>query len=137
MKPQIAPASTSPEVSTNKSKSKEVKEDKGEKQSIKTSGSGPISGSGTGYSGRKRGAPKGSRNAAKPGEDLRLELFFSKSRRFFLKDWYENQFGRTPTEEQLREAARSLAQNAINQIIMEDYERRHPELFKSGRGEVF
>jgi hypothetical protein len=131
MKPQITSASASPIVST--SKSKEVKTDKVEKQSIKSSGS--LSGSG--YTGRKRGAPKGSRNAAKPGEDMRLELFFSKSRRFFLKDWYENQFGRTPTEEQLREAARNLAQNAINQIIMEDYERRHPELFKSGRSEVF
>lgn len=131
MKPQITAASASPIVSTRKSK--EVKTDKVEKQSIKPSGSL----SGGGYTGRKRGAPKGSRNAAKPGEDMRLELFFSKSRRFFLKDWYENQFGRTPTEEQLREAARNLAQNAINQIIMEDYERRHPELFKSGRSEVF
>ena len=116
---------------------KEVNVAKTEKQKRPTKSSVSTPGTTNDYTGRKRGAPKGSRNAAKPGEDLRLELFFSKSRRFFLKDWYENQFGRTPTEEQLREAARNLAQNAINQIIMEDYERRHPELFKSGRSEVF
>jgi hypothetical protein len=85
-------------------------------------------------SGRKRGAPKGSRNAAKPGEDLRLELFFSKSRRYFLEEWYESQFGRKPTEEDLREAARTLALRAIDQVIIDDYERKHPPELG---GEVF
>ncbi len=85
---------------------------------------------------RKRGAPRGSRNAAKPGEDLRLELFFSKSRRFFLEEWYENQFGCKPTEAQLRETARNLALNAIDRLVWEDYRQRHPELLNSG-GEVF
>jgi hypothetical protein len=37
---------------------------------------------------RPKGAQKGNRNAAKLGEDLRLELFLSKWRRGFLEEWF-------------------------------------------------
>jgi hypothetical protein len=82
----------------------------------------------------KRGAPKGSRNAAKPGEDLRLELHFSKPRRFFLAQWYEQQYGYKPSDDELREVARRLALTAIDNIVWEDYHRRHPN---GTGGEVF
>jgi hypothetical protein len=83
---------------------------------------------------RKRGAPKGSRNAAKPGEDLRLELHFSKPRRFFLAQWYEQQYGYKPSDDELREVARRMALTAIDNIVWEDYHRRHPN---GTGGEVF
>ena len=84
----------------------------------------------------KAGAPRGNRNAAKLGEDLRLELYLSKIRRGFLEEWYELRNGSKPTEDQLRESVRQLANRAIDQAILEEFERHQP-----GRtvpsGEVF
>jgi hypothetical protein len=84
----------------------------------------------------KAGAPRGNRNAAKVGEDLRLELYLSKIRRGFLEEWYELRFGVRPTEDQLRESVRQFANKAIDRAILEEFEHHHP-----GRtvpsGEVF
>jgi hypothetical protein len=86
---------------------------------------------------RRRGAPKGNRNAAKIGEDLRFEMYLSKVRRTFFEEWFVLKFGRPPTgEEELREAARQLASTAIDRAILEEFERDQPGR-TSGTGEVF
>jgi hypothetical protein len=83
------------------------------------------------------GAPRGNRNAAKVGDDLRLELFLSKPRRMFLEEWFTLKFGRAAADEdELREAVRKLANNAINQAIVEEFERHQPGRTSNG-GEVF
>jgi hypothetical protein len=82
------------------------------------------------------GAPKGNRNAAKLGEDLRTEFYLSKVRRSFLEEWYLLKYGQPASEDELREAIRVLANNAINQAIVEEFERHQPGRTNSG-GEVF
>ncbi len=90
-------------------------------------------------SGLKRGpgAQKGNRNAAKIGEELRFEMFLSKPRRMFFEEWFLLKFGRLPLgEDELREAARQLANSAIDRAIVEEFERHQPGRTNSG-GEVF
>jgi hypothetical protein len=90
-----------------------------------------------GGSGSSGGAPKGNRNAAKIGEDLRFEMFLSKPRRMFFEEWFNLRFGRPHlNENELRDAARQLANNAIDRAIVEEFERHHPGRTNSG-GEVF
>lgn len=84
----------------------------------------------------RRGAPKGNHNAAKFGEDLRLELYISKIRRNFLEEWFRLKFGRVPSEDELREAVRTIANNAINATLVEEFERNKPGS-TAGSGEVF
>ncbi len=85
---------------------------------------------------KKRGAPRGNTNAAKIGDDLRLELFLSKPRRMFFEEWFTLKFGRAAlNEDELREAARQLANTAIDQAIVEEFKLRYPERF--GGSEVF
>ncbi len=85
---------------------------------------------------KKRGAPRGNRNASKIGEDLRLELFLSKPRRMFFEEWFSLKFGRAAlSEDELREAARQLANTAIDQAIVEEFKLRYPNRF--GGSEVF
>jgi hypothetical protein len=85
---------------------------------------------------KKRGAPRGNRNASKMGEDLRLELFLSKPRRMFFEEWFTLKFGRAAlSEDELREAARQLANSAIDQAIVEELKLRYPNRF--GGSEVF
>jgi hypothetical protein len=86
---------------------------------------------------RERGAQKGNRNAAKPGEELRFEMFLSKPRRMFFEEWFLLKFGRLPLgDDELREAARQLANAAIDHAIVEEFEKRQPGRTNSG-GEVF
>jgi hypothetical protein len=80
----------------------------------------------------KKGAPKGNRNAAKVGEDLRFEMYLSKVRRRFLVEWFELKFGYVPTDQELREAARNLANVAIDRAMVEEFEKHYPS-----SGEVF
>lgn len=82
------------------------------------------------------GAPKGNRNAAKIGEDLRFEMYLSKIRRGFLQEWYQLKFGRSASEDELREAARNLANAAIDRALVEEFERHQPGR-TAGSGEVF
>lgn len=86
---------------------------------------------------RKRGAPKGNRNAAKVGDDLRFEMYLSKLRRGFFEEWFALKFGRPALgEDELREAARQLASTAIDRAMVEEFER-HQSGRTSGSGEVF
>lgn len=87
--------------------------------------------------GGKVGAPKGNRNAAKVGEDLRFEMYLSKTRRGFFEEWFVLKFGRPPLgEDELREAARQIASIAIDRAIIEEFERQPGRINQSG-GEVF
>jgi hypothetical protein len=92
---------------------------------------------GAGQPQKPRGAQKGNRNAAKAGEDLRWEMFLSKARRGFFEEWFLLRFGRLPySDDELREAARQIANVAIDRAILEEFERHHPGRTNSG-GEVF
>lgn len=85
---------------------------------------------------KQRGAPRGNRNAAKMGEELRLELFLSKPRRKFFEEWFSLKFGRAAlNEDELREMARQLANTAIDQAIVEEFKLHYPNRF--GGSEVF
>src|SRR3954462_5051096 len=85
---------------------------------------------------KERGGQKGNRNAAKPGEELRFEMFLSKPRRMFFEEWFLLKFGRLALgEDELREAARQLANTAIDQAIVEEFKLRYPDRF--GGSEVF
>lgn len=83
------------------------------------------------------GAPKGNRNAAKSGEDLRIEFYLSKVRRQLLMEWFELCFGFSPNEEQLREALRQLLNMALDRTMAEEFEKHRPGSTKGGYGEVF
>lgn len=86
---------------------------------------------------RPRGGQKGNRNAAKVGDDLRFEMFLSKPRRMFFEEWFLLKFGRLALgEDELRDAARQLANAAIDRAIVEEFERHKPGRTDSG-GEVF
>ena len=86
---------------------------------------------------RQRGGQKGNRNAAKAGDDLRFEMFLSKPRRMFFEEWFLLKFGRLALgEDELRDAARQLANAAIDRAIIEEFERHQPGRTNSG-GEVF
>jgi len=86
---------------------------------------------------RPRGAQKGNRNAAKVGEDLRLELFLSKTRRGYFEEWFVLRFGRAVfSEDELRETARNLALAAIDKAIVDEFEKYLPGHTSSG-GELF
>jgi hypothetical protein len=83
------------------------------------------------------GAQKGNNNAAKIGEELRFEMFLSKPRRMFFEEWFLLKFGRLALgEDELREAARQIANSAIDRAIVEEFERHQPGRTNSG-GEVF
>jgi hypothetical protein len=85
---------------------------------------------------KQRGAPRGNRNAAKVGEELRLELFLSKPRRKFFEEWFSLKYGRAAlNEDELREMARQLANAAIDQAIVEEFKLHYPNRF--GGSEVF
>jgi len=84
---------------------------------------------------RPKGAQKGNRNAAKVGEDLRLELFLSKWRRSFLEEWFLLKFGRPAAgEDELREVVRQIANAALDRAFVEEFEVHKPG---SNRGETF
>jgi hypothetical protein len=86
----------------------------------------------------KGGAPKGNRNAAKLGEDLRLELYLSKTRRGFLQEFFELRFGRPARdEEELREIVRQIAYSALDRVLVEEFERHQPGRIFSSSGETF
>jgi hypothetical protein len=86
---------------------------------------------------KKGGAPKGNRNAAKSGEDLRIEFYLSKVRRQLLSEWFELRFGFSPSEEQLREALRQVLNMALDHTMAEEFEKHRPGSTKGGYGEVF
>lgn len=90
-----------------------------------------------GISDVRRGAPKGNRYAAKVGEDLRMELYLSKTRRTFMEKWYELRYGKHPGEDELREAVRRLANAAIDQAMIDEFERHQPGSVWGNGGEVF
>ena len=85
----------------------------------------------------RRGAPKGNRYAAKVGDDLRLELYLSKTRRTYMERWYELRYQRQPSEDELRDAVRILANSAIHQAMIDEFERHQPGLIWGNGGEVF
>ena len=63
----------------------------------------------------KGGAPKGNRNAAKVGRDLRLELYLSKVKCGFFEEFFILKFGRPPySDDELREVARKIAYAALD-----------------------
>ena len=86
---------------------------------------------------KKGGAPKGNRNAAKSGEDMRIEFYLSKVRRQLLSEWFELRFGFSPNEDQLREALRQILNTALNHEMVEEFEKHRPGSTKGGYGEVF
>ncbi len=86
---------------------------------------------------KPRGGQKGNRNAAKSGQELKFEMFLSKPRRMFFEEWFTLKYGRLPLgQDELREAARQLANAAIDRAIVEEFERHQPGRTNSG-GEVF
>ena len=85
----------------------------------------------------RRGAPKGNRYAAKVGEDLRMELYLSKTRRAFMEKWYELRYGKQPGEVELREAVRRLANAAIDEAMITEFERHQAGSVWGNGGEVF
>ncbi len=86
---------------------------------------------------RGPGGQKGNTNAAKLGDDLRFEMYLSKPRRMFFEEWFLLKFGRLALgKDELREAARQIANLAIDGAIIEEFERHHPGRTHSG-GEVF
>lgn len=86
---------------------------------------------------KTRGGQKGNRNAAKLGQELKFEMFLSKPRRMFFEEWFILKYGRLPLgQDELREAARQLANAAIDRAIVEEFERHQPGRTNSG-GEVF
>jgi ribosomal protein L29 len=85
---------------------------------------------------KRRGAPKGNRNAAKLGEDLRFEMYLSKIRRNLFEEWFQLKFGSMPNEDDLREAARAIANAALDHEMATEFERHQPGR-TSNSGEVF
>jgi hypothetical protein len=70
------------------------------------------------------GAPKGNRNAAKMGSDLRLEMYLSKVKRGFFEEFFSLKYGRPPHhEEELRELFRQIAYSALDRAMVEEFER--------------
>jgi hypothetical protein len=64
-------------------------------------------------------------------------MFLSKPRRMFFEEWFLLKFGRLALgEDDLREAARQVANAAIDRAIVEEFERHQPGRTNSG-GEVF
>lgn len=87
---------------------------------------------------RKRGAPKGSRNAAKSGQDLKYQMYMSKVRRGFFEEYFELKFGRPASDEdELRDLARQIAEEAINHAMVVEFERVEPGRTTRSSGEVF
>lgn len=66
---------------------------------------------------KRRGAPKGNRNAAKIGDDLRFEMYLPKFKRTFLEEYFRLKYGRRPTEDELRAVARQIAYAAIDHAM--------------------
>ena len=92
----------------------------------------------TGGGNNKGGAPKGNRNAAKLGEDLKYQMYMSKVRRGFFAEWFELKFGRAAiSDKELVEAARQIADQAINREMVELFERHDPGRTSRGSSEVF
>ena len=83
------------------------------------------------------GAPKGNSNAAKIGKDLKVELYLSKMRQGLFEEWFELHFGKEPSEDELREAARSITNDAINKIMAQKFERYYPGQIGGSGSEVF
>lgn len=84
------------------------------------------------------GAPLGNRNAAKVGRELRLELYLSKFRRKHFEKYFYLKNGRTHfDDEELRETFRRLAYAALDQLMMEEFERHQPGSISSSSGETF
>lgn len=77
----------------------------------------------------KKGAPKGNRNAAKAGEDLRFEMYLPKFKRMFLEEYIRLKWGYQPSEEQLRRVARDIASAAIDHALVEEFDRHPPSVF--------
>jgi hypothetical protein len=87
---------------------------------------------------QKRGAPRGSRNAAKGGRDLKYQMYMSKTRRGFFEEYFTLRFGRPPSsDDELRELARQIAEQAITHSMVEEFERHDPGSTTRGSSEVF
>ncbi len=74
------------------------------------------------------GAPKGNRNAARLGQDLKFEMFLSKTRRNMLEEYCLFKFRHLPPEEELRAIAREIAYAAIDQECIRTLTRPDREL---------
>lgn len=86
----------------------------------------------------KGGAPRGNRNAAKLGEDLRLELYLSKIKRGFVQEFLELRFGRPARDdEELREVVRQIAYSALDRVLVEEFERHQLGRVFGSSGETF
>lgn len=87
---------------------------------------------------RERGAQKGNRNAAKIGDDLRVEFYLSKLRRGFLEEWFELKFGRKAfDDDELRQAVRQIANTALDHALIEEFEQHQPGRTSRGQIELF
>ena len=84
----------------------------------------------------KGGAPKHNTNAAKPGDDIRFEIFLSKYRTKFLQEYFELKFGTTPTLDELKDSARQLCYSAIDNAIAQEFDRHKPGRTHSSPGET-
>ena len=87
---------------------------------------------------RPSGGQPGNGNAIRPGNDLRFEMFLSKTRRGFFEEYFELQYGRPArSEDELRQVVRRLANNAIDHAMAEVFERMQPGRVTQSMGEVF
>lgn len=86
----------------------------------------------------KRGAPKGSHNAAKLGRDLKYQMYMSKVRRGFFEEYFELKFGRPAfNDNELSDLARQIAEEAITHAMVEEFERVQPGRTTRGVSEAF
>ena len=86
----------------------------------------------------KSGAPKGNRNAAKLGQDLKYQSYMSKLERGFFEEFFELRFGRAAHEDkELTQLARQLATLAIRREMVQEFERHDPGRTTRGSSEVF
>jgi hypothetical protein len=85
----------------------------------------------------KRGAPPGNTYAAKPGQDLKFPIYMSKILRAYFEEWFEMIYGRSAENEtELRVVAREIAEKAIKNEIIKEFERRDPGRTTRGSMEV-
>jgi len=86
----------------------------------------------------KSGAPKGNRNAAKLGRDLKYQSYMSKLERSFFEEFFELRYGRAARDDkELIGLARQLATQAIRREMVQEFERHDPGCTTRGSSEVF
>ena len=86
----------------------------------------------------KSGAPKGNRNAAKLGRDLKYQSYMSKLERSFFEEFFQLRFGRAARDDkELTQLARQLATQAIRREMVAEFERHEPGRTTRGSSEVF